>query len=65
MIFNALADALQWIAEQRGVSYLRHFLDDFVTAGSPHSDECDINLQLLMDTCDRLGLSMVTDKREN
>ena len=34
-IFNCIADALQWIAMQRGVSYLDHYLDDFITAGTP------------------------------
>ena len=32
-IFNAIAAALRWIAKKRGVSFLEHFLDDFVTAG--------------------------------
>ena len=59
-----LADALQWIAEQRGVSYLRHFLDDFITAGNPESNECSTNLALLVSTCDHLGFPMAKDKRE-
>ena len=63
-IFNALADALQWIAEQRGVSYLSHFLDDFITAGNPESNECSTNLALLVSTCDHLSFPMAKDKRE-
>ena len=63
-IFNALADTLQWIAEQQGVSFLRHFLDDFITAGSPNSDECHTNLSTLMATCDQLGFPMAADKLE-
>ena len=38
-IFNSIADALEWIANQQGVSFLEHFLDNFVTAGGPGSDE--------------------------
>ena len=47
-IFNVLADALQWIAERCGISYLGHYPDDFNTAGRSLSDECHINLTLLI-----------------
>ena len=40
VIFTAIADGLEL---QRGVSYLAHYLDDFVTVGPPHSDQCLIN----------------------
>ena len=63
-IFNARADALQWIAERCGTSYLGHYLDDFITAGRPHSAECQDNLNLLMELCTLLGLPMAADKRE-
>ena len=45
-IFNAIAAALRWIAKKRGVSFLKHFLDDFITAGTTE-DECRLNLVLL------------------
>ena len=63
-IFNALADALQWITERCSVSYLRHYLDDFITAGRPHSEECQTNLALLIELCALLGFPMAVDKRE-
>lgn len=63
-IFNSLADALQWIAQSRGISYLQHFLDDFITAGKQQSDECECNLLRLIDTCDHLGFPIASDKRE-
>ena len=63
-IFNSLADALEWIAEYRGVTYLKHFLDDFITAGHPHSTECMENLDLLVEICDILGFPIAVDKRE-
>ena len=63
-IFNALADALQWVAEQSGVSYLRHYLDDFITAGKPLSEECQANLDLLIALCNILGFPMASNKRE-
>ncbi len=63
-IFNCIADALQWIARQRGISYLDHYLDDFITAGAPKREECNQNLSILIGTCDILGLPMAIDKQE-
>ena len=63
-IFNALADALQWIAEQCGISYLGYYLNDFITAGRPLSDERHIIVALLIHLCDLLGFPMASDKRE-
>ena len=67
-MFNALADALQWIAERCGISYLRHYflmlLNDLITAGRPNSEECQTNLALLIELCDLLGFPMAVDKRE-
>ena len=63
-IFNCIADALQWIAMQRGVSYLDHYLDDFITAGTPKCAECSHNLSVLIDTCDILCLPTAMDKQE-
>ena len=34
-IFTAVADALQWVFQQRGVTWIRHYLDDFITVGAP------------------------------
>ena len=34
LIFTALADGLEWIIKQRGVSHLAHYLDNFITVGS-------------------------------
>ena len=63
-IFNALTQALQWIAVHRGVSYLDHFLDDFVTAGSKGTNECQDNLTQLVTTCAILNLPIALHKRE-
>ena len=58
-IFNALADALEWT---RGTTYLKHYLDDFVTTGHPHTQECKQSLDLLVDTCELLGFPLAADK---
>ena len=38
-IFTAVADALQWAMLANGVSIVEHYLDDFVTLGSPGSPD--------------------------
>ena len=63
-IFNCIADALQWIAKERGVTWLEHFLDDFVTVGAPRSSECKDNLQLLVSTCIILDIPLAVTKSE-
>ena len=39
-IFNAVADALQWIMECNGVPEMLHYLDDFLIFGVPESLDC-------------------------
>ena len=39
-IFNAVADALQWILLQEGVEFVFHYLDAFVVLGPPDSPRC-------------------------
>ena len=63
-IFNAIPDALQWIARRHGVSYLWHYLDDLITCGLPHSDECGLNLQLLLAICRMLAIPIAEEKLE-
>ena len=63
-IFNALADALQWIARNLGVSYLEHFLDDYITGGAPGTEECNNNLLLLVAICAMLNIPLAVTKRE-
>ena len=33
IIFSAVADALLWIIQQRGVNHIFHYADDFITVG--------------------------------
>ena len=61
--FNAITAALRWTAIQRGVSYLDHFLDDFLTAAATEQ-ECLFNLTLLTDTCCILNLPFYLPKHE-
>ena len=62
LIFTALADGLEWVLKQRGVSYIAHYLDDFITVGPPNSDQCRRNQTILFDTCKELGVPLAPHK---
>lgn len=62
-IFNAITSGLQWIATKRGVSFLDHFLDDFITGAASETD-CARNLCLLETTCSTLNLPLALHKKE-
>ena len=64
LLFSALGDTIQWVAEQEGTSWLRHYLDDFVTVGAEGTTECQQNLDTLKRLCDRLGVPLAEDKGE-
>ena len=56
IIFTALADGLEWILHQRGIPYIAHYLDDFITLGATGSDQRSSNLSIMFDTCTELGI---------
>ena len=51
IIFSAVADALQWIVQQRGVEFIFHYLDDYITVAPPASDLCATNLRIIKQAC--------------
>ena len=57
--FNAVAAVLRWIAVQRGVTHLDHFLNDFITAAATEH-ECLCNSHY----CCILNLPLSHPKRE-
>ena len=63
-IFSAVADALERITLQEGVSILLHYLDDFLTMGRELLLECWNNLEKLVQLCQRLGLPLKWQKLE-
>ena len=63
-IFNAVADALEWILLKAGVTDLLHYLDDFLTMGSPAAAECANNLHIIKTNCHALGLPLKHEKVE-
>ena len=63
-IFTAVADALQWVMVDKGVSAIDHYLDDFITMGPAGSQECRENLDRILATCSELGVPLAADKLE-
>ena len=57
--FNILADLLTWSAQLSGVSFVIHYIDDFLTVGPPSSDTCQQNLTHL---CDDLGVPLTLER---
>ena len=63
-IFTAIADALEWILKHQGVSFILHYLDDFLTLGQAHSSECEHNLERIVEVCKYLGVPLKVQKME-
>lgn len=63
-IFTALADAIEWGAQQLGVTWLLHYLDDYITLGAPGSQECAANIATFLELCRRLGVPIAMEKCE-
>ena len=61
-IFNAVADALQWVVKSKGVACVYHYLDDFITLGESGGGTCARNLQLILEVCKELGVTVANEK---
>ena len=61
-VFNAVADALEWICRRRGVINIMHYLDDFFTIGFPQTVECISNLVAMRTVFDDLGVPLAEHK---
>ena len=61
-IFSAVADALEWILCNKGVTSSIHYLDDFLTMGSAHN--CQRNIQTILNCCSALGIPLKIQKIE-
>ncbi len=62
--FNAVADAVEWIAKQQGVGTIMHYLDDFLIVGVPGTGECSAQLMILLSTFDQLSIPVAIEKLE-
>ena len=63
-IFNAVADALQWILTREGVELIFHYLDDFAVLGPPDSPQCQRALDILIEVCKLLNIPLAADKQD-
>ena len=61
-IFDALSSTFEWVLKEKGVSFVRHYLDDFITAGPPGTEECQHNLATMLEACNQLGVPTVEHK---
>ena len=61
-LFNIIAELLAGIFQQQGVTYVIHYLDDFLTVGSPNSNECQKNLETIFAVSKALGVPLAADK---
>ena len=46
-IFSAVADALEWIFMDEGVTFSLHFIDDFLSMGRASTGQCRRNLCII------------------
>ena len=44
------------------MSWVDHYLDDFVTMGAPGSQECQFNKDEMLESCMQLGVPVVPEK---
>ena len=59
-----MADALQWVVQSKGVAYVYHNLDDFITLGEAGADTCARNLRMILEACKDLGVTVAEEKCE-
>lgn len=64
LIFSAIGDALQWVMESKGVTWVAHYIDDFITLGVPGSSKCALNAERMHTVCDLMGLPRESEKDE-
>ena len=62
-IYNALADAMQWII-RRSSSEVLDYLDDFLIFGQPGPEGCGKALARALDLCAMLGVPIAAHKTE-
>ena len=63
-IFCAISDTLEWILHSRGRSACLHYINDFLTFGTPNSEQCATNLEILLQWCCELGIPLAIEKIE-
>ena len=55
-IWERYATIAEWAARQDGIIYICHYVDDYLVAGRPGTDECQRAIDQLRATFERLGI---------
>ena len=63
-MFSAVADVLEWIVYNQGITFCLHYLDDFLMVESAASHKCAQNMDILTATRASLGVPLKLDKVE-
>ena len=63
-IFNAVADALEWIVGQEGIENIFHYLDDFAVVSPPDSPVCQQALDTLLRAFAHLKVPLAIEKQD-
>ena len=64
LLFTALGDGVEWIANAHRVGWLRHYIDNFVAVGAPGSLEYGATLAVLKEMYRCLGMPLDPGKEE-
>ena len=64
IMFNALADLLQWIIIEQCHKFVIHYLDDFLLVGPPRSGQCANALDWSLAICSWLEIPIAPEKVE-
>ena len=63
LLFTAVGDLLQWVMERCGVSWLGHYIDDFVTLGDSGAVDCRDHLQIMKAVREEAGICPQSQKK--
>ena len=61
-IFNAIADAAQWIVQRQTISHLIHYFDDYALVASSENSASDQKRLLTLMTFEDLGIPLESQK---
>ena len=64
LLFTVAADLLQWVMSKRGVTWIRHYIDDLIMLGAEGKEECGRNLQQMKQVCEEAGMPTEPEKED-
>ena len=57
--------SIDTVSEERGVAWIDHYLDDFITMGPLGPQVCGRNLDIIFRACEELGIPLAMKKSES